>query len=360
MNTPGFFGGDSGISYEELQAKKRIARELMGGNGSIRSVGEGINSAAGSIAGALLNKRMSNEETKQREAFNKQLEGVIGPQAAQMSGMAASPYASDVQKKMIAAKLAGIPQFRRGTSFAPGGVALVGEEGPEFVEIPRGSKVHPTLPEHRQRELQDMSPEEKKRVLEMLQNGGTPGDAFSPEGWSPADPEARFDDANAVQVADMSKIPPAGVGEQSALNGQARAFQGFMKSLQDYEDMFGGDDVTTMWPGQQKDKLSTAHRDLQMQLKELYNLGVLNGPDLALMEQVLLNPTTVAGNVMDALGVADMEKRIPANIKEVRRMMTNRTLPVLQQLGLKPEDLMPKTDLKGMSDEELLKMLAGS
>lgn len=34
-----------------------------------------------------------------------------------------------------------IPQFARGTNFAPGGPALVGEEGPEIVYIPRGSKV---------------------------------------------------------------------------------------------------------------------------------------------------------------------------------------------------------------------------
>lgn len=34
-----------------------------------------------------------------------------------------------------------IPAFARGTNFAPGGVALVGEEGPELVTLPRGSKV---------------------------------------------------------------------------------------------------------------------------------------------------------------------------------------------------------------------------
>jgi hypothetical protein len=32
--------------------------------------------------------------------------------------------------------------FQHGTDFAPGGVALVGEAGPELVEIPRGSRVH--------------------------------------------------------------------------------------------------------------------------------------------------------------------------------------------------------------------------
>lgn len=35
-----------------------------------------------------------------------------------------------------------IPKHARGTSFAPGGITLVGEEGPELVEMPRGSKVY--------------------------------------------------------------------------------------------------------------------------------------------------------------------------------------------------------------------------
>lgn len=37
----------------------------------------------------------------------------------------------------------GIPGFARGTDYAPGGLAQVGEEGPELVHLPRGSKVIP-------------------------------------------------------------------------------------------------------------------------------------------------------------------------------------------------------------------------
>lgn len=36
-----------------------------------------------------------------------------------------------------------VPGFANGTSFAPGGMALVGERGPELVNLPRGSKVFP-------------------------------------------------------------------------------------------------------------------------------------------------------------------------------------------------------------------------
>lgn len=37
----------------------------------------------------------------------------------------------------------GIPGFAKGTNFAPGGLAIVGEKGPELVNLPRGSQVVP-------------------------------------------------------------------------------------------------------------------------------------------------------------------------------------------------------------------------
>lgn len=36
-----------------------------------------------------------------------------------------------------------VPGFANGTNFAPGGLALVGERGPELVNLPRGSRVYP-------------------------------------------------------------------------------------------------------------------------------------------------------------------------------------------------------------------------
>jgi hypothetical protein len=40
-------------------------------------------------------------------------------------------------------KFVGIPGFAGGTNFAPGGLAVVGERGPELVNLPRGSQVIP-------------------------------------------------------------------------------------------------------------------------------------------------------------------------------------------------------------------------
>ena len=58
------------------------------------------------------------------------------------AGPIAGAAAAAIFTKAIGA--IGIKGFARGTSNAPGGVALVGEQGPELVNLPRGSQVFPT------------------------------------------------------------------------------------------------------------------------------------------------------------------------------------------------------------------------
>lgn len=65
-------------------------------------------------------------------------------------------------------------------------------------------------------------------------------------------------------------------------------------------------------------RIETKYRNMLMQAKEAYNLGVLNGPDLAILEQIIYNPTTVKGMVIGKEGIdaqaAELD-RIMANIK---------------------------------------------
>ncbi|MCP3878335.1 MAG: cell wall hydrolase [Sulfitobacter sp.] len=77
-------------------------------------------------------------------------------------------------------------------------------------------------------------------------------------------------------------------------------------------------------PGRAKDAIAAERRNIQLQMKELFNLGVLNGPDLDLMNQMMLDPTdplTVAGGVVGgALGGDGIRERSLANIDQLRGM----------------------------------------
>lgn len=96
-----------------------------------------------------------------------------------------SPHTPEDIKRVLMKRLqkAGVPGYRRGVQNAPGGLALVGEAGPELVQLPAGSDVL-------------SNPELRAILVERLRNGGayenrdtTPMEAPPPpEDYDPRDP----------------------------------------------------------------------------------------------------------------------------------------------------------------------------
>lgn len=77
----------------------------------------------------------------------------------------------------------------------------------------------------------------------------------------------------------------------------------------------------TLLPGTDKSALETDYENLQLQMKEMYNLGVLNGPDLALMRRIVNDPTSFKGRV-SAFGSGDEQTaRIQAQIGKLREKL---------------------------------------
>jgi hypothetical protein len=50
-------------------------------------------------------------------------------------------------------------------------------------------------------------------------------------------------------------------------------------------------------------KMQTKYRNMQLQAKEAYNLGVLNGPDLTIIEQLVADPTSYKGAYIGKEGI---------------------------------------------------------
>jgi len=59
------------------------------------------------------------------------------------NGTALNTSLKDIFDKVNAQNNSKIPAYATGTSYHSGGYALVGEQGPEIVELPKGSKVYP-------------------------------------------------------------------------------------------------------------------------------------------------------------------------------------------------------------------------
>lgn len=110
------------------------------------------------------------------------------------------------------------------------------------------------------------------------------------------------------------------------------AYESLTKGLDDYEAIFKRTGGAVM-PGADKDALLAARRGLQLQMKELYNLGVLNGPDLSIMDALLVDATSVENNALDAFGVADLDGRVTANLTQLRKMFKDLVEPKIKALG---------------------------
>lgn len=208
------FGGDTQITPEQMQARRKIVAQLMRQQGRPRYAAEGAMQGIQSVAAALFNRHLDDKESKAREM--------------------------------------GIPGFRRGTNFAPGGLALVGEDGPEFVDLPRGSRVFPNpmtptydedngpaarrapyinkpqdygrrdgfmqppepseylrdeLGDDLFRQYEQMTPQQRMDFINDPANGFVPpAPSDGREGMqfdAQLKPESRFDDARAYQTADL-------------------------------------------------------------------------------------------------------------------------------------------------------------
>lgn len=109
-----------------------------------------------------------------------------------------------------------------------------------------------------------------------------------------------------------------------------------MSALDRYEGIFDKTG-TKLKPDADKMSLNTAYKDLMLQLKELFNLGVLNGPDLQIMEEYLQNPTSGAALVYEAFGGKEgfknqirlVRDKIQSEIQINRDVFTGSTIPTV-------------------------------
>ncbi len=97
------------------------------------------------------------------------------------------------------------------------------------------------------------------------------------------------------------------------LNQLRDATQDYMKDLKDT-------DVTTLNPLSQKAAdLQTKFTNVQMQIKGLYELGAITGPDLKLLNQAVTNPNSIMGRIRGGETLAGQVKIMDDIIKRSER-----------------------------------------
>ncbi len=109
--------------------------------------------------------------------------------------------------------------------------------------------------------------------------------------------------------------------ERARVEQQARAFRDVDSALKNFEQQVASG--VEVMPGQRRAELVTTYRVLQLQMKELMNLGVLNGPDLALIQGIINEPTGIWLQAQRVAGVKP-EEVLGAQIRQVRQFIEDK------------------------------------
>jgi len=112
-----------------------LAGSLMGVEGSYKSVGAAALAAAAKMVQAALAATLAKAIQQSVARSGHPLLGIA------LAGVAVAGVNALFAKVMQGFKKT--PKFATGTNNAPGGLALVGELGPEMVNLPKGARVHP-------------------------------------------------------------------------------------------------------------------------------------------------------------------------------------------------------------------------
>lgn len=150
------YGGTAENAAKLAEAEKRLRNEWFMSTPAV----EGLSKGFGRYMDAANDATQVSEATTVRIAktFNDMAQDVLGS-LNQLSnsirgggfldiltsvvGLGLQLGGAGLFGKKVAANINRVPAFAKGTNFAPGGLALVGERGPELVNLPRGSSVTP-------------------------------------------------------------------------------------------------------------------------------------------------------------------------------------------------------------------------
>lgn len=114
-------------------------------------------------------------------------------------------------------------------------------------------------------------------------------------------------------------------------------------ALDEYQNLTKQAGKSVNIPGKASDAVQQSRRNIQLQLKELFNLGVLNGPDLMLMNTMLFDP---AISLQDGIGEAvskgfgDTQARVDQSVTKLKAMINDMAKNKLKAAGV-TEDAAP-------------------
>lgn len=122
-----------------------------------------------------------------------------------------------------------------------------------------------------------VSPETNQKVTALGGNVNEVNMSLMPKGLSPKQQQEWI----------AKQAEPLPEGAQKVVTGSIN----LQKAVDDYRKVLANFSTMDFFNPNKRLEMNNAYRDMQLQAKEAYNLGVLNGKDLEVLESIVKNPT---------------------------------------------------------------------
>ncbi len=352
------FGPGTGKTYADIVRMRDIAEQFGKNASGVPQTGmEGIHA----IADALISRKNTRGADKKQDELLAQL-GPTNPLVLALMGIPQSA----------------VPKYRFGTDYHPGGPAIVGEDGPELLMLPKGAKVKPnpmTLAWDQQEappttgagafdaELQNLTPEERAKVLQRIQQGLPPVEAITPDWYEPVGPQGNLGTQGMVQTADAGTVKSDALpyGDEKLTEGQSKDINYYRRAFSANQEL--SDPALETALGQFTDDFAGNFGGVGRLFQDAeYQKGKRAANEFLAM--VLRKDTGAAVTEQEFSMYAPMYIPMPGDKPEVvqaKRQAREQFLAGMEMGSGTAAPLYPKArkEVQSMSDDDLLRALQG-
>jgi hypothetical protein len=173
-------------------------------------------------------------------------------------------------------------------------------------------------------------------------------------------------------IPGMPAIPVQGAGGQPVMGAASKlpeaqqkqviGAQNTVNAIKEFRDSLSSFTTTDALNPTKRADIQAKYRNMQLQAKEAYNLGVLNGPDLTIIEQLVVDPTTVTGVFTGKKAIDKQASELSRIIADMGNVAAGRPKEVTGAVKTETAAETPKAvsapvDLVKAAQEELAKRL---
>jgi hypothetical protein len=168
-------------------------------------------------------------------------------------------------------------------------------------------------------------------------------------------------------IPGMPAIPVQGAGGQPVMGAASKlpeaqqkqviGAQNTVNAIKEFRDSLSSFTTTDALNPTKRADIQAKYRNMQLQAKEAYNLGVLNGPDLTIIEQLVVDPTTMTGVFTGKKAIDKQASELSRIIADMGNVAAGRPKEVTGAVKAEQKAEQPKEAAKTEAIPEWLKKL---